>query len=170
MKSIHEIIVVCPGCRWVGIVDECKPDVDGDGGLGCPLCNTVIGCNGGEAMTDQEKLAALIGEDGYAECERCIGMGWYTIDFGEKLVCHECGGTKHSNKPKPPEELVEIAEGRLFPVCFYQTISQTDEKHWLVQWRFEGQYIRGDASSKLEARMACAIEAMERLKEEKDAR
>jgi len=27
-------------------VGECEPDVDGDGSLGCPKCNTVVACEG----------------------------------------------------------------------------------------------------------------------------
>lgn len=29
-------------CGWHGKVDECEPDVDGDGGLGCPECWSLI--------------------------------------------------------------------------------------------------------------------------------
>ncbi len=37
-KSILEQLMFCPCCGWVGIVDDCEPDVDGDGQLGCPKC------------------------------------------------------------------------------------------------------------------------------------
>jgi len=33
--------MVC-ACGWSGIVDNCIPDVDGDGSLGCPKCEKVV--------------------------------------------------------------------------------------------------------------------------------
>jgi len=30
------------GCGWQGIVWDCLADIDGDGGLGCPICSKYI--------------------------------------------------------------------------------------------------------------------------------
>ena len=35
----------CPACSWTGSVNECEPDVDGDGSLGCPRCNAIVESN-----------------------------------------------------------------------------------------------------------------------------
>lgn len=32
----------CPACGWRGTVGGCEGDVDGNGGLGCPRCLTVV--------------------------------------------------------------------------------------------------------------------------------
>jgi len=45
LTSITEQLCDCtnkPECQWKGRVHECLPDIDGDGGLGCPLCNSII--------------------------------------------------------------------------------------------------------------------------------
>lgn len=39
---ITEVSCECRGCGWTGTVLECEPDVDGDGGLGCPICFCVV--------------------------------------------------------------------------------------------------------------------------------
>ena len=36
--KITEVPVYCPKCNWQGTVIDCEPDIDGDGGLGCPRC------------------------------------------------------------------------------------------------------------------------------------
>ena len=36
--KISDAKVKCPACGWKGIVDDCEPDVDGDGSPGCPIC------------------------------------------------------------------------------------------------------------------------------------
>ncbi len=40
--SILDVTVVCPECGWYGVVRDCAPDVDGEGGLGCPDCLSVV--------------------------------------------------------------------------------------------------------------------------------
>ena len=40
--SILEEKTVCLSCHWQGTVGDCEPDVDGDGSLGCPVCNHVV--------------------------------------------------------------------------------------------------------------------------------
>lgn len=41
-ESILSQRTTCMLCGWYGTVAEMEPDVDGDGGLGCPYCGTVI--------------------------------------------------------------------------------------------------------------------------------
>lgn len=41
MVSILEVPMECSKCDWRGIVDDCEPDVDGDGSLGCPKCGSI---------------------------------------------------------------------------------------------------------------------------------
>jgi hypothetical protein len=31
----------CPKCGWTWTLKDCEPDVDGDGGMGCPKCRAV---------------------------------------------------------------------------------------------------------------------------------
>jgi hypothetical protein len=40
MKRITDETAWCR-CGWKGIVIDCEPDIDGDGGLGCPNCGRV---------------------------------------------------------------------------------------------------------------------------------
>jgi len=42
MRSIGSVRCICKKCGWWGTVSETEPDVDGDGGLGCPQCLAVI--------------------------------------------------------------------------------------------------------------------------------
>ncbi len=42
MKRIHEASMRCDDCGWQGVVDDCEPDIDGDGNLGCPACGSVV--------------------------------------------------------------------------------------------------------------------------------
>lgn len=50
LKSILDEEVECTenACGWEGIVDECIPDVDGSGELGCPLCMAYVRATPGE--------------------------------------------------------------------------------------------------------------------------
>ena len=41
LQSITSVVCTC-SCGWVGTVVQCRPDVDGDGSLGCPECGTVV--------------------------------------------------------------------------------------------------------------------------------
>jgi hypothetical protein len=41
LTSIGDYPATCQ-CGWSGTVDECIPDVDGRGNLGCPKCEKVI--------------------------------------------------------------------------------------------------------------------------------
>ena len=40
LKSILDVPMKCADikCRWKGLADDCIPDIDGDGSLGCPRC------------------------------------------------------------------------------------------------------------------------------------
>jgi len=42
--KISDAKVKCPACGWKGTVNDCEPDVDGDGSPGCPvcLCNVIM--------------------------------------------------------------------------------------------------------------------------------
>lgn len=42
MKSILDADAWCDSCLWHGIVDDCIPDIDGDGNLGCPECGEIV--------------------------------------------------------------------------------------------------------------------------------
>lgn len=39
--KITDVPVKCK-CGWIGTVDDCEPDVNGQGDLGCPLCKQII--------------------------------------------------------------------------------------------------------------------------------
>ena len=41
-NSILNAQVSCHNCSWRGSVNDCIPDVDGDGSLGCPVCEFVV--------------------------------------------------------------------------------------------------------------------------------
>jgi hypothetical protein len=43
--SIINVSMLCPSCGWSGPVGDCEPDVDGEGSLGCPKCNSACGQN-----------------------------------------------------------------------------------------------------------------------------
>lgn len=45
MIKITDLPCKCT-CGWSGTVYDCEPDIDGDGGLGCPECNKVIEVTG----------------------------------------------------------------------------------------------------------------------------
>jgi hypothetical protein len=36
MRSILDVLMICPKCGHFATVGDCEPDVDGDGSLGCP--------------------------------------------------------------------------------------------------------------------------------------
>ncbi len=42
LQRIGDVSVRCNVCGWEGTVDDCEPDVDGDGSLGCHACNAVV--------------------------------------------------------------------------------------------------------------------------------
>jgi hypothetical protein len=39
--KITEVPCKCE-CGWAGTVWDCEPDIDGDGSLGCPVCERVV--------------------------------------------------------------------------------------------------------------------------------
>jgi len=43
-KSITEHKLICPNpkCKLVYKVKDCVPDIDGDGGIGCPRCWDIL--------------------------------------------------------------------------------------------------------------------------------
>lgn len=42
MPSITSVPCYCFLCDWAGVVWDCEPDTDGDGGLGCPCCGAAV--------------------------------------------------------------------------------------------------------------------------------
>jgi len=42
LERITDQLAACPKCHMLARAGECTPDADGDGGLGCPRCGTVI--------------------------------------------------------------------------------------------------------------------------------
>jgi hypothetical protein len=42
LPSIGDQVCLCSNCGWMGTVYDCESDIDGDGSLGCPECETVI--------------------------------------------------------------------------------------------------------------------------------
>jgi hypothetical protein len=44
VRSILNVEVECTenACMWTGTVDDCIPDVDGSGEIGCPLCMAFV--------------------------------------------------------------------------------------------------------------------------------
>lgn len=42
LRSILDVPFECLACGWKGPAVETEPDVDGDGRMGCPQCNTVV--------------------------------------------------------------------------------------------------------------------------------
>lgn len=43
VASILDVRVSCRACDWRGAVGEARPDVDGEGSLGCGVCGSVLG-------------------------------------------------------------------------------------------------------------------------------
>ncbi len=138
-------------------------------------------------MKDQEKLAALIGEDAKKRCGGCSGSG-ETLSFCEPrelIKCSRCNGTGRW-AIKSPSELIEIAEGRWLDKHYQGEIESSRcsdgvaAEHSAQAHPFYCKYeedfraedgdevrVTGTGSTRQEAEMACAIEAMERLAEEK---
>ncbi len=42
LKSIPDEPCRCQKCNWSGTVDDCIPDIDGEGSLGCPKCGSMV--------------------------------------------------------------------------------------------------------------------------------
>ena len=42
LKSILDVKLKCPACKFKCSTGEAFPDVDKDGSLGCPICFTVM--------------------------------------------------------------------------------------------------------------------------------
>lgn len=42
LPKIGDVKCKCLSCGWEGCVNDCEPDVDGDGSLECPKCRTVV--------------------------------------------------------------------------------------------------------------------------------
>jgi len=117
-------------------------------------------------MTNTEKLAALIGEEGH---ETVL----LRYDYAP---CEE-----HEEKwPLTPYELIEIAEGRWkvkgYAIRTHSFISQSREVATCEYCLggddgyipLEVSDIYGEGKTEQEARMKCAIKAMERLAREKE--
>jgi hypothetical protein len=55
---IGDVLCKCE-CGWAGKVDDCEPDVDGDGNLGCPTCLKAIGFTHGMTEAQRQVLDGL---------------------------------------------------------------------------------------------------------------
>jgi len=42
IRSIKKVECSCVICGWVGIIDDCEPDINEDHDFGCPKCHSVI--------------------------------------------------------------------------------------------------------------------------------
>jgi len=42
LRSIMDVVATCVGCGWRGTVEDCVPDCDDDGSLGCPQCQQIV--------------------------------------------------------------------------------------------------------------------------------
>ncbi len=119
-------------------------------------------------MTNQEELAELIGDEGYTPFRAC-----------------SINAEKYYSKPKPPDKLIEIAEGRWLEKHYYGEIETSRSSNglaaehsvqpfyckWQEDFRAEdGDEVRVTATgaTEQEARMACAMAGLERLQQEKE--
>ena len=106
-------------------------------------------------MTNQERLAELIGEEGYQThpIENASALAYRLIDY-----------------PLPIAQLIEIAERRLFEWCLWQYRTREDDGQYWVEWGIpqspKDENAHGDTL--IEAEMAVAIKAMERLQQERE--
>lgn len=65
LPSICDVPLQC-SCGWSGTVGKAEPDIDGDGGLGCPDCFSVLDCrwpvSAEGSMKPGRELDALVAE------------------------------------------------------------------------------------------------------------
>ncbi len=135
-------------------------------------------------MTNQEKLATLIGEGGQYLERRGCGGGHCEYAYPDskhinREICTVCGSKwKSKYVTKPPSELIEIAEKSLFDAELLPLFEASRDIDLDVAWRAawgndaceqrSGRWFDGWGKTLDEARMACAIAGLERMKEEKD--
>ncbi len=105
-------------------------------------------------MTDQETLARLIGEEGFE-------------------TVYPRGAIYPMRYPLPIPELIEIAEARWKDDEGNSVVTDSSSAVTSAQWWRDscvGKHLFESAikSNKQEARMACAIKAMERIQQEKE--
>jgi hypothetical protein len=90
-KFIHDQLVECTenACDWYGIVSDCLPDVDGQGTIGCPLCQAAVG----EIHPDKASEGAMLAQGGCGvkTAEPCP-------DCGVPMILHQ-----HYCEPGPVE-------------------------------------------------------------------
>ena len=128
-------------------------------------------------MTDQEKLAKLLGEEGHEKrtCVNCDGSGHIGYRGEPEFSgCDSCDGTGKWIYPKPPAELIELAEKRLGHMGFAFSLHwgksvDASIRMWHCKWMDDlgSKPLSGMAYCKTEqqARLQCAIKVLERLKE-----
>lgn len=88
-KHQHSILahpMRCPKCSWRGPVGACEPDVDGDGSLGCPQCETVVVLERFlKFRSDGWPLCPRCGED---ELSSSVMLAW--LGDGARPTLHDC--------------------------------------------------------------------------------
>lgn len=55
---ITDVLTNC-SCGWSGTVGECEPDIDGDGGLGCPKCFNILNVLGPPKPRQEIKITFI---------------------------------------------------------------------------------------------------------------
>lgn len=127
-------------------------------------------------MTDHEKLAELLGADGYGthKCSCCGGLGYmYSDAQQEAVMCRVCRGERIVKEPRPIPELIEIAEKRLMTAGKWLTLEAMfgpdQTPTYVASCNDIDNNVGGVAAScgsEQEARLKCAIKVLERLKGE----
>ncbi len=114
-------------------------------------------------MTSQMELAALIGPEGRIKYRGNCNLCDYVGLANKSNICPSC----KKIAPKPISELIEIAEKRC--VESGGAVQKRDSKAegW-CQWTDNNENLiaQETASTEWKARMACAIEALTRLRKE----
>ena len=144
LQSIGDVTVKCD-CGWEGIVAQMEPDIDGDGGLGCPVCQKVIpvigppGNDKGGMMADLiltcecgceiVRVTVIDWEDGepWQECE----MGWYILGGWYRTLGQRIG------------RAWDVLCGR--DVCNASIVLSRSEAYRLARWLDEQEQSRKEA-------------------------
>lgn len=90
LTSIYDEVAKCNKCQWSGTVLDCEPDIDGDGGLGCPKCKSLIIVRAPEAAAAlQSQAQPVVYEDDLIHRCRTHGDTMYQVRPGD-WRCREC--------------------------------------------------------------------------------
>jgi predicted RNA-binding Zn-ribbon protein involved in translation (DUF1610 family) len=81
LRSILDAKCRCRQCGWKGTVEQCEPDVDGDGSLGCPIDKSVVDI---EAQVSEPNIGDSRPEFTTAEDEEEY---WECLACGNSLFC-----------------------------------------------------------------------------------